>query len=75
MKAHGKSATQSEIVDSDNLEGGDIDDETDGEPGKFSIHIAVQVLNSRTFHKPLTSRRQHLFFVVAFEDNVRKMVC
>lgn len=56
MKAHGKSATQSEIVDSDNLEGGDIDDETDGEPGKFSVHTAIQVLNSCIFQNPQTSR-------------------
>jgi hypothetical protein len=33
VKALGKRATQSEIVDSENLEGDDVDDETDGEPG------------------------------------------
>lgn len=33
VKALGKRATQSEIIDSENLEGEDIDDDTDGEPG------------------------------------------
>jgi hypothetical protein len=74
VKALGKRATQSEIVDSENLEGDDVDDETDGEPGIIWIYVIPQVLNVCIAFRVSHFLPQHLFFVVAFEDNVRKMV-